>query len=272
MRSGSLDVVSDATNENPDQSQPSLAHRFLKPKQEKDYSDTYADGIIPPEQRKAAMQTLNRVEVRVGYLAAAFAALMGGLATLIFPRQRLLTQKPVHGTCPTNYTLSPKGVCEAYASNQLVTLAIITMVFAVAIFVAVRMRRRTPATFASLITGVAFTSFSISVGAPFLIFGGWLFLRARRIQKYGTTDAKQTAVQAGEARAARRAGQTPAQTREARAAARSAKAETPKTSPRADVTKRYTPPAPKRKKVAPPVKDEKPSKWRARLEGLDEEG
>jgi hypothetical protein len=250
-----------------------LTQQFLKPKKTKDIIDSYGTGIIPFEDRKQAMQSLNRTEQRLGYIAAGLAVLMGGLATLIFPRTRVTSEKPVKGVCPSNYSLV-KGTCEAVISNQVVAITIVTMVFAVAIFVAVRIRRRTPAVFASLITGVAFMSFSIEVGAPFLIYGGWLLLRARRIQKYGTTDAKTVAGLAGEERAARKAGQpSPAAQRQAKEATSStAPATTAKPSAGApDPSGRYTPKAPTRKKPVAASKEKKPSRWRARLEGLDEE-
>jgi hypothetical protein len=253
----------------------SLLDSFLKPAKPVDATDTYADGIIPYEHRKAAMQSLNRVEVRMGYIAAAVAVFMGGFAILIFPRTKLLTTKPKNGSCPAAYTLI-KGTCEQLRHTNYWVPVMIVMIFALAIFVSVRIRRRTPTMFSSFMAGLGLSTFGIEVGAPILIYGGWLLLRARRIQKYGTTDAKEVAVLAGEERAARKAGKPSPQ---AQARAKTSPGATPakgKSAPASSVpeaSKRYTPKVPIKKRPPPPPPEEKkPSRWRARLEGLDQEG
>lgn len=259
----------------PNEKSKSISERFLKPKNQRKENPLFTQGIIPVEDRKRAMQTLTLTEIRVGYIAAAYAAFIAGLATVLFPKNSYVSVKAVNGHCVAPYALraGEHTTCWALASNNLVLLAIVTLIFAAAIAISVKLRKRVLTTFSALITGVAFfgnKNFGIAIAAPFLIYGGWLFLRARRIQKYGTTDAKDVATLAGEERAARRSG-APASPRPTRAE-RSAKTQkdAPTTSPRANVTKRYTPPAPKKKKpVPPPV--EKPSKWRARLEGTSED-
>ena len=223
------------------------------------------------------MQSLNRVEIWVGYIAAAVAIFMGGLAILIFPKTKLLTTKPKNGSCPTDYTLI-KGSCEQLRHTNYWVPVMIVIIFALAIFVSVRIRRRTPTMFSSFMAGLGLSTFGIEVGAPVLIYGGWLLLRARRIQKYGTTDAKEVAALAGEERAARKAGkpspQAQAQAR-AKAAPGAAPASSASTSSKAapEPSKRYTPKAPvKKRPPAPQPEEKKPSRWRARLEGLDQEG
>jgi hypothetical protein len=225
------------------------------------------------------MQTLDRTERQVGYIAAAFAAAMGLLGLAIFPKNRLVTSKPTKGTCTLPDTLNKAtGLCEHLVSNQLVLIAGISVAFAVAIALSVRFRRRVPTTFTSLLAGVAFTSVSISVGAPLLIYGGWLFLRARRIQKWGVVNGREVAVLAGEDRKAKREGRTPsrgmtaaeyrAHVTEKRATKGKAKGGT--SGPQA--SKRYTPKSAPKRRPAPEPTEKPPSKWRARLEGLDQEG
>ena len=271
-RSDSLDKVTDPTNATPEvpkKGLSGLADQFLKPKKQKDIIDTYGTGIIPPEDRKEAMQSLNKVEQRLGYFAAAIAVLLGGLATLIFPRNRVKSQAPVHNTCPAGYSLV-KGQCQTIYSNNVVLVSIIVVIFAVAIFACVRMRRRTPTIFTVMLTGIAFISFSAAIGIPFVIYGGWLLLRARRIQKFGTTDAKVTAKAAAEERAARKAGQpSPRATRDAQPTSNGTSTKSTASAP--DPSGRYTPKAPTRKKPAPAPQEKKPSRWRAKLEGLDQE-
>ena len=252
--------------------------RLLKPKKGREENDPFAQGIIPMGQRKAVMSSISFMEQRVGFIAAAYAVLIGGLALFLMPRQSIVTAAKVNGKCPAPYTWNAKTkACEALVNNNLTVLGVMVGVLALALFITVKMRRRTPAAFTALLAGFAFTTtkyFSIVVGAPFLFYGGWLFLRARRIQKWGTVDTKEVARLAGEERLARKEGRpsknvTAAEYREQRAAKR---AGTSTSSNGPEPSKRYTPPAPKRKKPAPPVEEKKPSKWRAKLEGLDQEG
>ena len=232
--------------------------------------------VIAPSGRKAAMQGMDRTERQVGYIAALFAAAMGVLGLLIFPKNHLATQKPVHDACtpPYHFNTSTK-VCENLVSNQLLTIAAVSVVFAVAIALSVRFNRRIAATFSALLSGVAFTSFSISVGAPLLIFGGWLFLRARRIQKWGTVQSREVAVLAAEDRRVRKAGgtstkgMTASEYRASLAENKSARSSGSTKGP--DTSKRYTPKAAPKKRPAPAPVEKPPSKWRTRLEGLDKE-
>jgi hypothetical protein len=228
--------------------------RFLKPAKDRDDADSTE--IIPPEDRKAAMRVMNRAEIRLGYIAAGIAFIFSLLLTVPFmfgPSQVKQTAKISNGKCPATYELV-KGVCTHILIRQpsyYILPLIIYLIFCLAIFITVRVRRRVPASFASFLAGAAFTSTSIAIGAPLLIYGGWLFVRARRIQKYGTTDSKTVATIAAEQRAARKDGTAPAPQRGSAASKKSTKGSTKSSTPQA--SKRYTPPQPKRKK--PPVQD-----------------
>ena len=244
-------------SENPQEAKPvKFWDRFLKPQKETPQDVIDSAIIIPPEDRKAAMRTMDRNEIRLGYIAAAIALIFALLLTVPFmfgPTQNTQTTKLVNGKCPATYELI-KGVCTHTIIRQpsyYILPLIIYLIFAIAIFVTVRIRRRVPASFASFITGVAFTSTSIAIGAPLLIYGGWIFIRARRIQRFGTTDGRTVATLAAEQRAARKNGTTP-KTQPRQAGARGSKKSTPQTGPQA--SKRYTPPRPKKKK--PPVSED----------------
>ncbi len=266
------------TNEPSDVAPRGFTERFLKPKKAKREPDVFAQKIIPPSDRKKAMQTMNLVEIRLGYIAAGYAAFIGGLASFLFPKTRTVHEAPVKGVCTYPYSFhgTNHSTCWAEVSNEILLLSFITLVFALGIFLAVKFRKRVLTTFASVLAGAAFFGiayYGVMIAAPFLIYGGWLFMRARRIQKYGTTDAKQVAGLAGQDRAARKAGQTPpnATPKATRTSSTSStsKAKTATSTP----SKRYTPKKPTRKKpTTPPAEEKKPSKWRARLEGLDKEG
>ena len=223
------------------------------------------------------MQGMDRTERQVGYIAAAFAAAMGLLGLLIFPKNHIATQKPKNGSCTPPFKLNDvTKICENLVSNQLLTIAAVSLVFALVIALSVRFNRRIAATFSSLLSGVAFTSFSISVGAPLLIFGGWLFLRARRIQKWGTVQSREVGVLAASDRRARKSGgastkgMSASEYRAHLAEKKSARSGGSSNGP--NVSKRYTPKAAPKRKPAPAPVEKPPSKWRTRLEGLDKEG
>ena len=232
----------------------SFLSRLLKPPKNVDPNpegETFE--VIPPEGRKEAMRVLEPGEIKIGYLASGIALLFSLLLTVPFmfgPTQTTQTAKKVNGVCPATYELI-KGVCTHYVIRQpsyYIFPLVVYLIFTLAIFVTVRMKRRVPASFSAMLTGVAFTSTSIAIGAPLLIFGGWLFIRARRIQKFGTAEQKAVTVLAQEQRLERKNNPQASRRDRPTKSARSAKSTTP-SGPA--VSKRYTPPKPKRKK--PPV-------------------
>jgi hypothetical protein len=95
--------------------------------------------------------------------------------------------------------------------------------------------------FALFIDGFAFTLIEPPLGLVLILLGGWLMLRAYRIQKYGTPNAKL---------AAREAAARPPR-RERKQAARAPVKPTGHKPPTAN--KRYTPKAAPRKKLAKPT-------------------
>ena len=251
--SDNLSTMSDTSDETPEiepAPRPSLKDRFLKPPKERAKEVPVDFDQLPPAERKIAMRTMDRNEIRFGYLASAIALLFSLLATVPFmfgPSQVTKTAKEVNGACPATYELV-KGVCTQTTIRQpsyYVLPLILYLVLSLSIFVTTRMKRRVATTFTTLLTGVAFTSISIAIGAPLLIYGIWLFLRARRIQRFGTTDAKIAAKLSAEQRVARKNG-APRPT--ARERAKNSKTAKP-TGPQA--SKRYTPKKPVKKKPLP---------------------
>jgi hypothetical protein len=108
-------------------------------------------------------------------------------------------------------------------------------------------RKRTLVAFSFFLSGLAFTLTFGPIGFGFILLGGWLMLRAYRIQKYGVASAKLVAREA----ATRPRGSS----RKANAAAaKGAKGAATSPGPKAPTAnKRYTPKAAPRKKVAKPV-------------------
>jgi hypothetical protein len=122
------------------------------------------------------------------------------------------------------------------------------LVLCIAGFVVLWKRWRTPVVVGLFFIGFAFTLFIGLIGFVFILLGGWLMLRAWRINKYGTTDTKLI----------RQETSNRPRGKEARAAAPRSKATGRSSSepgarkPPAP-SKRYTPKAPPRKKIPKPT-------------------
>jgi hypothetical protein len=108
-------------------------------------------------------------------------------------------------------------------------------------FVALWKRKRTLVAFALFLLGFAFTLFVGLIGFAFILLGGFLMLRAWRLNKYGTTNSKVIAREA----AARPRGR---QRKEA-ATKSTSKTSDPAVRKPPTASKRYTPKAPVRKKI-----------------------
>jgi len=112
-------------------------------------------------------------------------------------------------------------------------------------FFALWKRKRTILCFDFFLVGFGLTVSLTVVGFVYIFFGAWLMLRAWRINKYGTTNAKVIAKEA----AARPRG------RERKEAAKASGRSPTTTGDRKPPTanKRYTPKAPPRKKIPKPT-------------------
>jgi hypothetical protein len=190
--------------------------------------------ILTPSERRAAMTSLNPTEAKWAKAALAIAALIGAIviAYLVVDRPtRKVTQK-VHGV--NHVHLVP-------VSDTYLLVGAIVLAFCLLGFEGLRRQRRTLVVFALFIDGFAFTLVFAPLGLALLCVGGWLMLRAYRIQKFGTANTKL---------AAREAAARPPR-RERKQAARTPATPTGHKPPTAN--KRYTPKAAPRKKVAKPT-------------------
>jgi hypothetical protein len=139
-------------------------------------------------------------------------------------------------------------------------------VFVISIAVSARIGRRVALAFTVLLTGFALSAAAgLAVSVPFILMGGWLMLRAWRLQKFGTTDARTVARINAQARLDRKNGvktnlQAPPQS------VKSPRTTTSSSGAAASTTdsKRYTPKKPARKRPTPPPAPKpqsKVSKW-----------
>ncbi len=117
----------------------------------------------------------------------------------------------------------------------------IILLFCALGFFALRKRKRTLVAFSFFVTGFAFTLLFAPLGFALIFLGGWLMLRAYRLQKYGTANMKMVAKEA--------AGRPSRKQRQAEA--KKPVKPTGYQAPRAN--KRYTPKAPTKKKVPKPA-------------------
>ena len=187
--------------------------------------------IIPPEDRKAAMVTLDQMEAKWA-LGALIAATVAGIAI------------PLYFTVANKVTKDGKNSIAVAPDAKL--LGLVILVLCAIGFAALWKRKRTLVAFDLFLLGFAFTLFVGLLGFVFILVGGWLMLRAWRLNKYGTTNSKAIAREA----AARPRGR---QRKEAaQSTAKSGGSPAVRKPPTA--SKRYTPKAPARKKIpkAPP--------------------
>jgi hypothetical protein len=186
--------------------------------------------ILEGAERRAAMSGLDPNELKWSKGGLTLAALIGAILVIYLAVEhptRKLTQK-VHGHEVTR--LVP-------VSDTYLLIGAIVVGFCILGFEGVRRRKRTLVAFSLFIDGFAFTLVFAPLGFALILLGGWLMLRAWRIQKYGTANAKAVARQAA----------TRPPRRERTRAARTPPPPTGHVPPKAN--KRYTPKAPPRRKI-----------------------
>ena len=137
--------------------------------------------ILPPEERKAVMQTMGPLEVK-WTLDAFILATVAGIA---IPAYIIATNK---------VTRQGKNTIAVAPDAKLLGGAILLL--CVIGFLALWKRKRTLVAFDLFLVGFAFTLFIGLIGFGFILLGGWLMLRAWRINKYGTTSARAIAQEA----------------------------------------------------------------------------
>ncbi len=182
--------------------------------------------IIPPEERKAVMSTLNPLEAKWS-LAGLVVATVAGIAI------------PAYFIADNKVTKAGKNTI-AVAPDAKLLGGLILVLCAIG-FVSLWKGKRTLLTFAFFLIGFAFTIFLGPIGFAFILLGGWLMLRAWRINKYGTTNTKTIAREA----AARPRGRD----RKATTRSTSKATSSPDVRKPPSASKRYTPKAPPRKKI-----------------------
>ncbi len=194
-----------------------------------------AEDIIPAERRKAVMTSLDAQEVKFG----AGAMLLGFLAGIVIP-VIITTENKVTRRGKNTIAVAPDAWL---LGGAIVLLCVIGLVV-------VWKRRRTLLAFDLFLVGFAFTLFIGLIGFLFILLGGWLLLRAWRINRYGTTSGKVIARQAAERRATKGGGGRGASPK-GKAASKAPSSSGERKPPTA--SKRYTPKSAPKKKAPKPT-------------------
>ncbi len=250
------------------------------PRASKPGSDPEPDRPLTDKELKAKVTRIDQTERKIGYLGAGLGAVMALTFTVPYignPKEGAKVTNATHAetiskSCGVRYEFQAKTAAHAarcvpiiYSRTYWVVTLLILMAFPLAIFVTVRIGRRAPLAYASLMTGLAFEVTLGLFGLPFLAAGAWLLIRAWKSQRYGSPTAKRgdpplqlarggTAAANGSTKSAKATASTTKSSTSANGR-RSKKAQSAggnvsrrPTTP----NKRYTPKAPPKKKVPPP--------------------
>jgi hypothetical protein len=202
-----------------------VSSKFLKPSKPKDGAQAAAapapapDGILQGDARKAAMRGIDQAEIKWSKAGLILSSLLAVAVPVILGSQK-------------------KGHSVTY---DALLLAGVVLLFCILGFVALRRRRRSLLAFTFFVVGFAFTLVFPPLGFALIILGGWLMLRAYRMQKYGTSNMKMVAKEAA-ARPSRKA-----RLQEAKTPVKPTGYKAP------PANKRYTPKAPSKKKITKPA-------------------
>ncbi len=193
--------------------------------------------ILPPEERRAAMTTFDRLEHKFA-LGGLILATVAGIAIPLY----IVSQNRVDKHGKNSIAVAP---------DALLLMGAI-LLFCVAGFLGLYWRRRTVVVVSLFFVGFGFTLFVGLIGFAFILLGGWLMLRAWRVNKYGATNSKVVAREAAAARNnARRNGATRGSKSSARTSTKASVAAPERKAPTA--SKRYTPKSAPRKKIPKPT-------------------
>lgn len=193
---------------------------------------TSPDEILPQEERKAAMSTLDPLEHKLALWALILAAAAALAAAVYISSANKVTKAGKNSI--------------AVAPDAWLLAGIILLLCALGAL-ALWKRKRTFVTFDLFLIGFAFTLPFGLIGFVFILLGGWFMLRAWRISRYGTTNSKLIAREAANRPRGRGRDRTQAPKTGSKTPA------TPGARKPPTANKRYTPKAPPRKKIPKPT-------------------
>jgi hypothetical protein len=191
---------------------------------------------------RSVVMGLDKTERVVSLVAGAIAIILAGIISPHLLRDTWVTDtaKPNGaGACAAPFHLVNK-VCEhrflthpSYWLPQFLMILIIALL----IIAFAQMRKRVGVAFSALLLGLAIGA----TGAPFLLLGGWLVIRALRLQKYGDATFSGSSRLARERAKAKREGRDAAPATASKSARGSKAQSAPRTASAPVASKRYTP-------------------------------
>jgi hypothetical protein len=210
-----------------------LSETFLRPAKNNrgPVEEPWGDRILPPEERKAAMDSLDAMEVKITRAGLIFATIVAPLIAFYNAVNHAHRTVIIHGH---------KALLPLQAS--WLVLGGVIVIFCLLGFVALHRRKRTLVVFNFFILGLAAIPLLAPVGFALVVLAGWLMMRAYRINKYGSPITKVVAREA--------AKRPPRRERRQQAAATAAR---PNAAKAPSANKRYTPKAAPRKKISKPT-------------------
>jgi hypothetical protein len=199
-------------------------------------------------EKRAAILGLDSTERKVGLygsvlaLVVALATQLGGVLNPNLAVSQTLAPLKGHICSSAKLTYNKSsGKCTGklpYPLEHWVIGLVLLLAFALAMFVTVRIGRRGPLGFAALMTGFAFETQVGILGFPFIAAGGWLLMRAWKVQRYGSATGSKVNP-TGEKRAPAARPSRPSKPKKTKASAPTGPAP----------SKRYTPKAPRKKRL-----------------------
>lgn len=192
-----------------------------------------ASAIIPPEQRKSKMTSMDGRETRISFIGFLLAAVFGLVLPIYYIVKHVETKTGKH-----QVTVGPDALLLGGA----------VFLFAVLGFIVLWKRRRTMAAFLLFLVGLGVGYSILFIGFIFIVLGGWLMLNAWRIHRYGTADAKLIRQEAANRPRGKDARGAAARSKTTSSSSSESGARKPPTA-----SKRYTPKAPPRKKIPKPT-------------------
>lgn len=225
-------------------------------------STTEPDHELTDEEKRVRILEVDVTERKIGYAAAVLGALLAVVRFAPYisnPSSTFPTAPPTKGkTCFSGYRyvkVAGKYTCQGtapYPRSHWVVLMVVILVFALAVYITVRIGRRSAVAFTVLMTGLALMSLVATILAvPFLFAGGWLMTRAWRVQRYGSPTAHGPADRPAGTKATGPPTRPATSTRAG--ATRTPSKKRAKNMPAGPApSKRYTPKTPQRRRPPPP--------------------
>ncbi len=161
-------------------------------------------------ETRERIRTLDETERKWGWAAAALPLALSISDLFIKYKVAPITAKPDNGHCVSGFRLVKSLCTQIHTTSALQSLWVTGVIFVLGLVLlyGVWRSKRSFAAFSSFLAGIA----SGTLGLILVFFGGWLLVRAWRIQRYGAADGKTvrkvSMERAAERKAAKKAGAT----------------------------------------------------------------